>query len=171
VAVTSSDRPTVSRPVVSPRAADAALAALRIMAGLVILQHGFQKMFGMFGGAGGVPGARAAFGTQSGYAAVLEMLGILIALGLFTRPVAFLLSGEMAVAYFQFHFPRGFAPLTNHGEVPVLLCFIFLYLAVVGGGRYSIDGLARTSREWRSGVRDSYADVQRRAAEEDAAGR
>jgi putative oxidoreductase len=137
------------------------------MAGLVILQHGFQKMFGWFGGAGGVPGATAAFGTQSGYAAVLEMMSILVVIGLFTRPIAFLLSGEMAVAYWQFHFPRGFAPLTNHGEVPVLLCFIFVYIAVVGPGRYSIDGLSRRSREWRAGVRDSYADAQRRSAEDE----
>jgi putative oxidoreductase len=146
--------------VLSPRAADAALAALRVIAGLVILQHGMQKMFGWFGGAGGVPGATAVFGTQSGYAAVLEMMSVLIVLGLFTRPVAFLLSGEMAVAYFQFHFPRGFAPLQNHGEVPVLLCFIFLYVAVVGGGRYSVDGLARTSREWKAA---KPGEEQRRA--------
>ena len=135
----------------SPEIADAALAALRVMAGLIILQHGLQKLFGWFGGFGGVPGATAALGTQSGYAGVLEVFGLLLALGLFTRPIAFLLAGEMAVAYFQFHFPRGPVPIVNKGELAALLSLVFLYLAVVGGGRYSVDGLARMSREWKAG--------------------
>jgi putative oxidoreductase len=75
-----------------------------------------------------------------GLAGVLETVGgLLIALGLFTRPVAFVLAGEMAVAYFLAHAPRGFWPILNKGELPVLFCFLFLYLAAAGGGPWSLD--------------------------------
>jgi putative oxidoreductase len=82
-----------------------------------------------------------------GVAGVLEAFGgALLLLGLFTRPVAFLLAGEMAVAYFMAHAPRGFWPILNGGELPALYCFLFLYLAAAGGGPWSVDA-ARSRRE------------------------
>ncbi len=76
------------------------------------------------------------------FAGVMEFFGgLCVLLGLFTRPVAFLLSGEMAVAYFMGHAPRGFWPILNHGELAVLFCFIFLLLAVAGGGQFTLDKL------------------------------
>ncbi len=102
--------------------------------------HGLQK-FGAFGGIGG-HGARVTAFTIFWFAAVLEGIGgSLLILGLFTRPVAFILCGEMAVAYFRAHAPRGFWPVTNGGELAVLYCFLFLYLATAGGGPVSIDRL------------------------------
>ena len=78
---------------------------------------------------------------------VMETVGAaLIILGLFTHVVAFLCSGEMAVAFFLFHYPRGFLPITNHGETPVLLCFIFLYLSAIGAGAFSLDATLRRKR-------------------------
>jgi len=88
-----------------------------------------------------------AFPQLPWFAGVLELVGgALIVLGLFTRPVAFLLSGEMAFAYFMAHAPHGFFPIMNHGEVAVLYCFIFLFIAAHGGGPYGIDGMLRKSR-------------------------
>ena len=115
---------------------------LRLFAGAVLWQHGAQKLFGMFGG------HAAAIGfTLPGIAGPLEFIGgLLIIAGLFTRPVAFILSGEMAVVYFLMHSPRAFWPVENHGEVPVLLCFAFLYLAATGPGIFSIDYLRRRNR-------------------------
>ena len=108
---------------------------LRIVAGLLFAQHGAQKLFGWFGG-----DQVANVASMMGIAGVLEFFGgILIILGLFTRPVAFLLSGEMAAAYFMAHFPRGFWPISNGGEAAVLYCFIFLYFAATGAGRLSLD--------------------------------
>ena len=118
-----------------------ALSVLRIIAGFMFSLHGLQKLFGAFGGLGG-QGGTAAFGTQIWLAGVLESFGgLLILLGLFTRPVAFLLCGQMAVAYFQGHATRGFWPVLNGGELAVLYCFIFLYLSIAGGGSVSIDSL------------------------------
>ncbi len=142
----SSSVPVSSRTSVAAPIADAAHAALRVMAGLIYAQHGMQKWFAMFGGYMGKPGNTVSFPSEGAFGGMIELTGFLIALGLFTRPLAFLAAGEMAVAYFQFHFPRGIAPLDNKGEVPALLCFIFLYLAATGGGRYSIDGLVRGRR-------------------------
>ena len=89
-------------------------------------------------------GATAVFPTQIWFAGALEVFGgSLLLLGLFTRPVAFLLSGEMAVAYFQFHFPRGFWPTMNNGVSPVLYCFIWLYLSAAGAGPWSLDAWRR----------------------------
>jgi putative oxidoreductase len=123
-----------------------ALTLLRIMAGLLLMQHGLQKLFGWFGGIDG-SGATVQLTSQLGLAGVLETFGgALVALGLLTRPVAFLLAGEMAVVYFQAHFPHGFFPIMNRGEPPVLFCFIFLAFAAIGGGPYSIDALIRSSR-------------------------
>ena len=120
-----------------------ALSVLRIIAGFTFSLHGFQKLFGAFGGLGG-QGGTAAFGSLLWTAAVLECFGgLLILLGLFTRPVAFLLCGEMAVAYFRGHAPRGFWPILNGGELAVLYCFLFLYLAIAGPGSVSLDRLIR----------------------------
>ncbi len=120
-----------------------ALSLLRIMAGFTFSLHGLQKLFGLFGGVGG-SGATAAFPSLVWTAGALETFGgLLILAGLFTRPVALLLCGEMAVAYFTGHSPRGFWPIQNAGELAVLYCFIFLYLAVAGAGTISVDWLAR----------------------------
>lgn len=117
------------------------LALFRVVAGLMFWQHGAQKLLGWLGGAG-APGATVPLASMAGVAGVLEFVGgILIILGLFTRPVAFLLSGLMAVAYFMAHAPNGFWPAVNQGELAVLYCFIFLYLSSRGGGRYSVDGM------------------------------
>jgi putative oxidoreductase len=116
---------------------------LRIIAGFTFSLHGFQKLFGAFGGMGG-KGAVAQFGSLPWVAGALECAGgLLILLGLFTAPVAFLLCGEMAVAYFMSHAPRGFWPIRNGGELAVLYCFIFLYLVVAGPGSWSLDVLVR----------------------------
>ena len=125
------------------------LALLRVVAGLMFLQHGMQKLFGWFA----EPNSPFAAGppptlSQMWIAGVLEVGGgVLLALGLFTRPVAFLIAGEMAVAYFQAHYPRGFWPIMNGGEVAVLYCFVFLVYVAIGGGRYSLDHLLHAGRE------------------------
>jgi len=119
-----------------------AQSLLRIVAGFTFSLHGFQKLFGFFGGLG--HGTRAHFFSLLWAAAVLECFGgLLILLGLFTRPVAFLLCGEMAVAYFRQHFPHGFWPISNGGELAVLYCFIFLYLMPAGAGPLSLDRIIR----------------------------
>ena len=113
------------------------LNAMRIVFGLMFMQHGAQKLFAMFGREEAVQ-----LFSQMGLAGVLEFFGgALIVLGLMTRPVAFVLAGEMAWAYFQAHFPRGWVPIMNRGETVVLFCWAFLYLAANGGGRFSLDGL------------------------------
>ncbi len=118
---------------------------LRVVVGLLFFQHGSMKFLGWFGGMpGGEPGATAPLFTQVGLAGVLEFFGgIAIMFGLFTRTVSFILCGEMAVAYWQFHFPQGTWPIVNHGEPAVLFCFIFLFLAAYGGGNWSVDALIR----------------------------
>jgi putative oxidoreductase len=111
-----------------------AYAILRIIAGLLFLCHGGQKLFGWFGGQP-VP-----LGSLFGVAGILEIvLGILITIGLLSGTAAFVASGEMAVAYFIGHFPKSFWPLENQGEPAVLFCFIFLYMATRGSGIWSID--------------------------------
>ena len=117
----------------SPRA----LSVLRIVAALLFIMHGTSKLFG-FPLAG--PGGPVPLMSKLGLAGVLEIVGgALLLVGLFTRPVAFLLCGEMAVAYFTSHAPRGLYPMTNGGEVAFLFCFIFLYLAASCGGTWSAD--------------------------------
>jgi putative oxidoreductase len=129
------------------RATQIAYFLLRVVTGLLFLQAGGMKLFGWFGGIPGMPGGTAPLMTQVGIGGILEFFGgLLILLGLFTRPVAFILSGEMAVAYWQFHAPNGAWPIQNHGEPAVLLCFIFLYMAARGGGDYSLDALLRRRR-------------------------
>ena len=116
-----------------------ALALLRIIAGFTFTLHGAQKMIGAFGGLGGKTAAAL---SLLWFAGVIESIGgPLIILGLFTRPVAFILCGEMAVAYFTVHLRIGFWPIANGGEVTVLYCFIFLYLVMAGPGAFSLDDL------------------------------
>lgn len=115
-----------------------ALAALRIVAALLFIEHGTMKLFGF---PAAVPMQISLFSLM-GLAALLEIFGgLLILLGLFTRPVAFVLSGEMAVAYFMAHAPQGFWPAVNQGEAAILFCFVFLALVFVGAGAFSIDGM------------------------------
>jgi putative oxidoreductase len=127
------------------RATQIAYFLLRVVSGLLFLQAGGMKLLGWFGG---MPnGATAPVMSQIWIGGVLELVGgFLILIGLFTRPTAFILSGEMAVAYWQFHAPGGTWPIQNHGEPAVLLCFIFLYMAARGGGDYSLDALIRRRR-------------------------
>ena len=125
---------------------DITVLLLRIVTGIIFIQTGGLKLFGWFGG---MPpdGAKASLMSQVGIGGLLEVAGgILIILGLFTRVVAFILSGEMAVAYWQFHFPNGDWPIQNHGESAVLSCFIFLFLAAYGAGKWSLDSLLRKSQ-------------------------
>lgn len=118
---------------------------LRIFASAIILEHGAQKMLGAFGGMGGT-GQPVHLVSLYGLAGVIELTcGTLVLLGLFTRPAAFLISGEMAVAYFLVHAKRGFWPILNRGEIVVLLCFVFLYFAATGAGAISLDYI-RTRR-------------------------
>jgi putative oxidoreductase len=114
-----------------------ALSVLRIVAGLLIIQHGMAKYFGF-------PAVPAFANLQAvsmpGVGGIIELVGgALLILGLFTQPVAFILSGEMAVAYFWSHAPRGFFPLVNAGTLAIMYCFTFLYLAAAGAGPWSVD--------------------------------
>jgi putative oxidoreductase len=120
------------------------LSVLRIILGLLYMQHGLSKLFAWPSAA---PPNWTLF-SLLGLAGVLETFGgFLISIGLFTSPVAFILSGEMAFAYFISHFPRGWLPVLNMGNLAVLYCFVYLYLAAAGGGPWSIDAMrARTAR-------------------------
>jgi putative oxidoreductase len=112
------------------------LSVLRIAAALLFMQHGTQKLLGF--PPSGRPGPELF--SLLGLAGVLELFGgLLLLLGLFTRPVAFILSGQMAFAYWMAHAPRGFYPILNAGELAALYCFVFLYLAAAGGGEWSFD--------------------------------
>jgi len=112
------------------------LGVLRIMSGLLLLQHGTAKYLSIPVG----PMNNASPATMSGAAGLIELIGgVLIIIGLFTRPVAFILSGMTAVAYFWAHAPRGFFPILNGGELAALYSFVFLYLAAAGGGAWSVD--------------------------------
>src|SRR5579863_4220734 len=112
---------------------------VRIAVGFTFSLHGWQKTFGAFGGLGG---QRPPLDSMLGAAGIIETVGgALIILGLFTRPVAFLLAGEMAVGYFRTHAPRGFWPILNGGELAVFYCFFFLWLSSAGAGSWSLDRL------------------------------
>jgi putative oxidoreductase len=118
-----------------------ALALLRIVAGLLFLAHGVVKLFGFPEGA--QPG-QVELMSLMGVGAVLELVGgALLILGLFTRPVAFIVSGEMAVAYWMFHAPSSPYPVINGGDAAILFCFVFLYLACAGAGAWSLDSRRR----------------------------
>jgi len=120
---------------------------LRVVAGLLFIQTGGLILFGWFGGIPGQPGTPALL-SETGIGGLLEFFGgIAIMLGLGTRPVAFILSGMMAVAYWQFHAPNGVSPVQNQGIPAVLFCFLFLYMAAQGGGEWSLDALIRSKRE------------------------
>ena len=122
----------------SEKLGEVTLNLLRVVTGLLFLPHGAQKLFGALGG--------EAVERMSllGLAGVLEFFGgILILFGLFTRPVALVLSGQMAVAYWMAHAPRGGLPIANGGELAVLYCFVFLFLFANGGGGFSVDGWLR----------------------------
>ena len=116
-----------------------ALAALRIMTALLFIEHGTQKFFNF-------PPAEQPFGNLMsliGVAGALEIVGgLLILVGLFTRPVAFVLCGFMAVAYFMAHAPQSFFPINNGGDAAILFCFVFLYLTFAGPGAYALDDRA-----------------------------
>ncbi len=113
------------------------LSILRIVVGLLFMEHGLAKLFGFPTGA-----IHPAMFHLLWFAGILEAFGgLLLVLGLFTRPVAFVLSGEMAVAYFIANEPRNFFPLLNGGDAVILYCFIFFYFFVVGGGCWSLDRL------------------------------
>ena len=117
------------------------LSVLRIVSGYMFLLHGTSKLFGM-------PHAAMFDNLQlmsmTGVAGILELVGgVLLLLGAFTRPVAFVLSGEMAAAYFMVHAPHGFWPIINKGELAVAYCFVFLYIAAHGAGAFSLDGMRR----------------------------
>jgi putative oxidoreductase len=119
------------------------LSILRIIIGLLFLEHGTSKFLSLPVS----PMTGVAPTSLSGINGMIELVGgVLIVLGLFTRPVAFILAGDMAVAYFIAHGPRGFFPLLNGGELAIIYCFVFLYLAVAGGGEWSIDHLRAASK-------------------------
>ena len=131
---------------VGSRWSDLALSLLRIVVGFLFFCHGAQKILGWFAEPGSQRMALA-FPQIPWIAGILELVGgSLIILGLLTRPVAFLLSGEMAFAYFMAHAPKGALPIVNHGELAALYSFVFLFFAAHGGGPYGIDGMLRGVR-------------------------
>lgn len=121
-----------------------ALAALRIVAALIFMEHGTQKLFGLPAPPeGGLPPAFSLFWIG----AILELAGgFLILIGLFTRPVAFVVSGEMAVAYWMVHAPQNAFPALNGGDAAILYCFVFLLLVFTGPGAWSVDAARGQTR-------------------------
>lgn len=125
--------------------APAAHGLLRIMAGLLFLAHGTQKFLSFPGGERA--GSGLALDNPGAYAGLIELVtGALIALGLFTRPAAFLASGTMAAAYFIGHLPQQFWPINNGGDAAILYCFIFLYFVFAGPGAFSVDAVRTKGR-------------------------
>jgi putative oxidoreductase len=121
------------------------LSIFRIVAGLVFISFGTMKLFGYLPSP--VPLPPLSLTSQLGIAGILETFGgLAIVLGLFTRPVAFVLAGEMAVAYFQMHFPHSFFPTINNGTPAIMYCFFFLYLTFAGAGEWSLDARIARSR-------------------------
>ena len=126
------------------------LAVLRIVAGAVFVTAGTTILFNYPPGPQGMPPLR--FLSQMWIGGLLEVVGgLLVVLGLFTRPVAFVLAGEMAVAYFQFHHPHSVFPTVNQGVPAILYCFVYLYLWAAGAGAWSLDSLIARSRRARAG--------------------
>jgi putative oxidoreductase len=133
----------VSRTFPLARFAPQLLSVLRIVVAFLFVTHGTAKLF-HFPADPASPPMNFPMFSQFWFAGVLETFGgFLLLIGLFTRPVAFLLAGEMAVAYFQVHAKMGFWPTLNHGEAPVLFCFIWLYFAAAGAGPWSVDAAMR----------------------------
>lgn len=125
------------------------LSVLRIVAALLFLEHGLGKLIGF--PAWPTPAGGPAVFTMLWFSGVIEAGGgLLLTLGLFTRGAAFIMSGEMAVGYWTIHAPRGFFPLLNGGDAAVLYCFLFLYIAVAGGGTWSIDRCRAVNASGRS---------------------
>jgi len=125
------------------------LSILRIVAAFMFVAHGTQKLMN----APAQPSGPVSPLSFMGFGGILELFGgVLLLFGLFTRPVAFILSGEMAVAYFVVHAPQGFLPLVNKGELAVLYCFVFLFFAVAGGGEWSLDRLWRRTNRQSEGI-------------------
>jgi putative oxidoreductase len=120
------------------------LSVLRIMTGLLFTEHGTMKFFNFPAAMPGPPGSLPGIIIAAG---IIELLaGCLIAVGLFTRPAAFIASGSMAAAYFMAHAPKSFWPVVNQGDAAILFCFVFLYLVFAGPGPWSLDSLLRRSR-------------------------
>ncbi len=120
------------------------LSVMRIMTGLCLLEHGTSKYLNFPVG----PANNASISTMGGAAGDFELIGgALLLIGLFTRPAAFILSGMTAVAYFYAHFPKGFFPILNGGELAVVYCFVLLYIASVGGGAWSADRMWRGTKD------------------------
>jgi putative oxidoreductase len=143
----------------SPRA----LAILRIMAALLFIAHGTMKLFGF--PAGDSPMTAELFSLM-GLAGILETFGgLLLLLGLFTRPVAFVLAGQMAVAYFMAHAPQSFYPALNGGDAAILFCFVFLYLVFAGPGAWSLDAVRSGRNAMTSPVGDRPFAVQGSSSE------
>jgi putative oxidoreductase len=118
---------------ITSRVADVAYLLLRLVAALLFAEHGLQKLFGVLGG------SRVPLMSELGLAGVIELAaGVMVAFGVFPRWAALVASGEMAVAYLTKHAPQGFWPARNHGELAVLYCFIFLYIAARGGGKLTV---------------------------------
>ena len=122
-----------------------ALALLRIVSGLVFLEHGTQKFLGFPPGESA--GSGLALNNPGAFAGIVELVaGILITIGLFTRPAAFIASGTMAVAYWIAHAPQNFFPVNNGGDAAILYCFVFLYLVFAGPGAWSLDDVRSRAR-------------------------
>ena len=118
------------------------LSVLRIVSGLIFLEHGTQKLLGFPAGM-----APPEMFTTFWFGGILELVGgFLVLIGLFTRPTAFILAGEMAVAYWMYHFPKGPFPALNMGDAAILFCFVFLYLSAAGPGPWSVDAMGRGRR-------------------------
>lgn len=118
------------------------LSIVRIVAGLIFLEHGMQKLLGF------PPGEMANMPLEGAgsYAGIIELVcGVLVAIGLFTRPAAFLASGTMAVAYWMAHAPQNFFPVNNGGDAAILYCFVFLYFVFAGPGPWSVDAARNRS--------------------------
>jgi len=132
-----------------PKVLARGLGLLRVVVGLLFIAHGLQKILAF---PSPMTGLAVAVTSMVGIAGIIETVGgALIIAGLFTRPVAFVLSGEMAVAYFTQHAPKGFSPLANGGELALLYCFLFLFFAIAGGGAWSIDSIRYSAhRAWAS---------------------
>jgi len=131
----------MSQSLAAGRFSPQAIAALRVVTGLLFVEHGLVKLAGFPEGA--QPGQQALL-SLFGIGGLIELItGLLIVLGLFTRPAAFVAAGQMAVAYFMFHAPAGFYPVLNGGEPAILFAFIFLLLSTTGAGAHSLDGLRR----------------------------
>jgi putative oxidoreductase len=127
-----------------------ALSVLRIMTALVFMEHGTAKLFNFPTS----PFPAHSLLSLMGASAILEAFGgLLLVLGLFTRPVAFVLCGEMAVAYFMVHAPHSFFPLLNKGDSAIQFCFVFLYLVFAGPGPWSLDGLWNLDAFWRKAAK------------------